>query len=217
MSEEIALAIVDRAHALDAIRDRWAGVAWHYAQNSIGDHIADCWVYARPNTILIDVDDPGAQACTFLQLAAHAPGDVRTLLATLDEERQGFEATLALLREELAAARFAHAERTRLFLAQQVLTQQEYERAEKAERQAERVEVQAAEWQRTAETTSATMEGLLAELGAARVLVIALRGRQDELGACPVCHRTMGPAGGVDHVGDCALLVYDQAAKAREP
>lgn len=85
---------------LDAIRERWAGVAWEHHTSSHGN-----WLTGQPSpygTMVLDGDK------AFLALIAHAPADIRALLDALAVSEAALTArslTVAELLSELAGLR----------------------------------------------------------------------------------------------------------------
>jgi len=75
---------------LEGIRQRWAGVEWHYAQNK-----DEAWIHDQHGDALITARGPGADARQLLRLASLAPDDVRALLAWPGQA----EANVAALRQ----------------------------------------------------------------------------------------------------------------------
>lgn len=75
---------------ITAIRARWANVAWCYEENRLSpEYVGDAWISdGDPVRNLIDLDEPNDVERQFLELAAQAPEDIRTLLAYLEQTEQ---------------------------------------------------------------------------------------------------------------------------------
>jgi hypothetical protein len=114
MSEEIALAQADADRTVAAIRARWAGIVWHYAQNSLSErYIGDAWIYDTTQRALIDLDEPSESEVAFLRLVAQAPSDIQALLAEIDRAKTARDAWReigAQSAEALAEIEFARVE-----------------------------------------------------------------------------------------------------------